>query len=85
MISLQREINPAAIKWLESRGHNVHEVKFAEFLNNNKYDVIMAWNVIEHVLDPKDFVKKAYELLKPGGILTSEVPNGNSLLVDYCT
>ena len=27
----------------------------------------MAWNVIEHVLDPKDFVK-AYELLKPGGI-----------------
>ena len=44
----------------------------------------MAWNVIEHVLDPKDFVKKAYELLKPGGIFISEVPNGNSLLVDYC-
>ena len=78
------ELNPAAIKWLESRGHNVHEVHFADFNTNNKYDVIMAWNVIEHVLDPKDFVKKAYELLKPGGIFISEVPNGNSLLVDYC-
>ena len=26
---------------------------------------------------------KAYNLLKPGGIFVSEVPHGNSLLVDY--
>tara|TARA_Y100000766_G_scaffold285409_1_gene308658 strand:+ start:16361 stop:17314 length:954 start_codon:yes stop_codon:yes gene_type:complete len=78
------ELNPAAIEWLEKRGHNVNKIHFADYNTDKKYDVVMAWNVIEHVLDPKDFVKKAFDLLKPGGLFVSEVPHGNSLLIDYC-
>jgi 2-polyprenyl-3-methyl-5-hydroxy-6-metoxy-1,4-benzoquinol methylase len=78
------ELNPAAINWLEEKGHNVNKVHFADYNTEKKYDVVMAWNVIEHVLDPKEFVKKAFDLLKPGGIFISEVPHGNSLLIDYC-
>lgn len=78
------ELNPAAINWLESRGHNVSKVHFEDYESDKKYDVIMAWGVVEHVLDPKGFLKKAFELLKPGGIFVTEVPNGNSMLVDYC-
>ncbi|MBT5426719.1 MAG: methyltransferase domain-containing protein [Bacteroidetes bacterium] len=43
----------------------------------------MAWNVIEHVTNAKAFLRKAYSLLKPGGIFVSEVPHANSMLVDY--
>lgn len=78
------ELNPAAIKWLKNKGHNVHNVHFENFNTSKKFDVIMAWNVIEHVLDPKGFLKKSFELLKPGGLFVSEVPHGNSFLIDYC-
>jgi 2-polyprenyl-3-methyl-5-hydroxy-6-metoxy-1,4-benzoquinol methylase len=78
------ELNPAAIEWLKKRGHNVNEVHFEEFEVDKKYDVVMAWGVVEHVLDPLDFLKRAYKLVKPGGVFISEVPHGNSMLVDYC-
>ena len=78
------ELNPAAISWLEGRGHNVSNIHFGDYESDKKYDIIMAWNVIEHVLDPKGFLKKAFELLKPGGLFVSEVPHGNSMLIDYC-
>jgi len=78
------EFNPAAIDWLKSGGHNVYNVHFEDYKSDKKYDVIMAWGVVEHVLNPANFLKKAYELLKPGGIFVSEVPHGNSMLVDYC-
>ncbi len=44
----------------------------------------MAWNVVEHVTNPKEFIQKAYDLLRPGGLFVSEVPHGNSMLIDYC-
>ena len=78
------ELNPAAIEWLKKKNHNVHNIHFEDFETNKQYDVIMAWNVIEHVLDPKGFLKKAFKLLKPGGLFVSEVPHGNSMLIDYC-
>jgi cyclopropane fatty-acyl-phospholipid synthase-like methyltransferase len=43
----------------------------------------MAWGVVEHVPNQELFLKKVNSLLKPGGIFVSEVPHGNSLLVDY--
>ena len=79
------EMSPAAIDWLKTRNHK--EV-FHGSLNNYEttkcFDVIMAWGVVEHVVDPKEFLNKVYSLLKPNGIFVSEVPHGNSLLVDYC-
>jgi len=77
------EFNPGAVKWLKEKGINVSNVHFNEYISDIKFDVIMAWGVVEHVLDPSVFLKKAYNLLKPGGIFVSEVPHGNSLLVDY--
>ncbi|MBH10714.1 MAG: hypothetical protein CMG74_10275 [Candidatus Marinimicrobia bacterium] len=45
----------------------------------NKYDVVMAHQVIEHVEDPLKFMKRITELLEPGGIIHLELPNQNSL------
>jgi len=77
------ELNKTAVKWLESRDIDVYSDNFSGYATNKKFDVIMAWNVIEHVVDPVAFIRKAYGLLNPGGIFVSEVPHANSLLVDF--
>jgi len=44
-----------------------------------KFDVITAHQVIEHVNDPVAFMKGIKRLLRPGGIIHLELPNQNSL------
>jgi SAM-dependent methyltransferase len=39
------------------------------------YGAIVAWEVLEHLADPKAFVDKARRLLRPGGVLACSVPN----------
>lgn len=43
------------------------------------FDVITLFQVLEHVVDPKDFLKRAYTLLVPGGLIVIEVPDIESL------
>lgn len=50
-------------------------------LTTNTYDVIVAKEVIEHVLNPKEWVQSLLRGLKPGGHLVLSTPNyGISLL-----
>lgn len=49
--------------------------------NKEKYDVITSFHVLEHVLDPIEFIKNCYNMLKPGGLLYIEVPNQNNDLI----
>ncbi len=48
-------------------------------LIENKFDVIMAHQVIEHVEDPLKFMKTIKSLLKPRGVIHLELPNQFSL------
>jgi 2-polyprenyl-3-methyl-5-hydroxy-6-metoxy-1,4-benzoquinol methylase len=77
------EVNPIAVEWLDKNGISVFADTFHRFPEEKKFDVIMAWGVIEHVVDPHAFVKKVQRQLKPGGVFASEVPNGQCLTVDY--
>ena len=49
--------------------------------NKERYDIISSFHVLEHVLDPTEFIKNCYTMLKPGGILYIEVPNQNNDLI----
>ena len=40
-----------------------------------KYDVVVSYHVIEHILDPHLFLKRLIMLVKPGGILIIGTPN----------
>ena len=40
-----------------------------------RFDLIRMGHVIEHVLDPVSTLRRAYELLRPGGALFGETPN----------
>ena len=42
---------------------------------DNFFDVITYWSVLEHVVDPLENLKKAYDLLKKDGLIVIRVPN----------
>ncbi len=49
--------------------------------NAESYDLVTIWHVLEHVPNPISMVKQAWQLLKPGGWLSIEVPNDNDDLL----
>jgi 2-polyprenyl-3-methyl-5-hydroxy-6-metoxy-1,4-benzoquinol methylase len=40
-----------------------------------KFDIVTMWATLEHLPEPKRHLKRAKELLKPGGLLFVSVPN----------
>lgn len=61
-----------------SKGYQVYQTSFNDFYFNNKdkkYDVVTAWDVLEHLSSPRSFCEKAYDLLKSGGVLIVDSPD----------
>lgn len=78
------ELNPVAVEWLNQRNYNeVFHGSLDSYESTHNFDIIMAWGVIEHVIDPDLFLQKVFGLLNKGGVFVSEVPHGQSLLIDY--
>lgn len=44
-------------------------------LEDDSYDVITMWNVLEHLEYPVDDLKKSFKKLKNGGLLVFSIPN----------
>ena len=42
---------------------------------NNSFDIVLSFQVLEHVSDPAVFLREATRVLKPGGFLYIEMPN----------
>jgi 2-polyprenyl-3-methyl-5-hydroxy-6-metoxy-1,4-benzoquinol methylase len=55
-----------------------HE-NFLNFAYPDKFDLITAFEVIEHVLDPNQFLIKIGSMLKPKGLAVLSTPNWNSI------
>lgn len=57
--------------------------KFIEYdFPENYFDFIYLDSVLEHVLNPKEYLEKIRQILKPGGIIYIGVPNEDSLFND---
>jgi 2-polyprenyl-3-methyl-5-hydroxy-6-metoxy-1,4-benzoquinol methylase len=50
---------------------------------NNSFDIITAFDVIEHVTEPRKTFQDYFRLLKKDGILLIYTPNANSIGFDY--
>lgn len=60
----------------ETHGLPVQEADFAQYdAEPGAYRAIVAWEVLEHLPDPRGFLAKARTLLRPGGSLVFSVPN----------
>jgi 2-polyprenyl-3-methyl-5-hydroxy-6-metoxy-1,4-benzoquinol methylase len=42
------------------------------------FDVVTLWDVLEHIHDPRSTLTEIRRILRPGGLLTFRVPNGDS-------
>lgn len=45
---------------------------------NNQFSVVAMYSVLEHVLDPRAYLKKIHEILEPEGLLVLRLPDTES-------
>ncbi len=74
------EFNPTAAQTCKESGLDVFpgELSAAAF-PDNRFDVITARHVIEHIATPKSFINEIFRILKPGGIMVLVTPNSQAL------
>lgn len=75
--ALALEKNPFAISLLKNKGIKHSDENLNLFTTNNSgyFDVVTAFQVLEHVALPGEFIRSAVKLLRPGGKLIIAVPN----------
>ena len=80
--ALGTDVSGPPLDYAKSRGVPVVR---GDFLNQDfggcTFDSITFWAVIEHLLEPRPFLDKAWALLKPAGCCFVLVPNLQSLAV----
>lgn len=74
------EFSESGVRVCQMENLPVHhgDLKSAQ-LPDNTFDLITVRHVIEHIPAPNDFVAELARVLKPGGRLVIETPNGNAL------
>ncbi len=75
------DVSAAGVAHTAARlGIEVHRglVEDAPF-ESESFDVVVAWDVLEHVPDPATFLARVREFLAPGGTLALSLPNVDSL------
>lgn len=72
------EPTPALAETCRSKGFEVIEeaVENIHFSEEEKVDVVVNFEVIEHLFSPKFFIEKCAELLKKNGLFVVTCPNG---------
>lgn len=69
------EPTPALARTCRQRGLEVRECFVEEIEDTELADVVAAFEVIEHLFAPRDFLATCRRLLKPGGIVVLSCPN----------
>lgn len=79
------EFNDMAIQACLKKGFTVQNQTIEEHARAaaEKYDVVCAFQVLEHVSNVKSFLDGAIQVLKPGGKLIIGVPNNEPFYVHY--
>jgi len=77
------EPTPELAKICRSKGFEVIEQPFEEVSLQQKFDVLTAFEVIEHIFKPLEFVKKANSILKDNGFMMVTCPNAQGFEIAY--
>jgi 2-polyprenyl-3-methyl-5-hydroxy-6-metoxy-1,4-benzoquinol methylase len=77
---LGTDVSGPPLDYAEGRGVAVVRGNFLDQnLGQKQFDAVTFWAVIEHLLKPKQFLAKAWSVLKPDGLCFVLVPNMKSL------
>ena len=71
------ELDRQCLSFLKEYHNIISDGEFLEnsIFKNNEYDLICAFQVLEHVEDPKLFLKNLKKVCLPGGFIFIEIPN----------
>jgi 2-polyprenyl-3-methyl-5-hydroxy-6-metoxy-1,4-benzoquinol methylase len=75
------EVSEYAAKYAQKElGSNVFlgDINQADF-KEEFFDVVIAWDTLEHVVRPVDFIKEINRILKTGGVVSIITPNVESI------
>lgn len=70
----EKGIELAQKKWRDVSNFEVHDI--LNWRPNNKYDIVISSEVIEHIQQKEMYVETIRNILKPNGILILTTPNG---------
>ena len=77
---LGTDVSGPALDYAQSRGVPVLRGDFlTQDFGGRQFDSVTFWAVLEHLLEPKLFLQKAWSVLKPNGLCFVLVPNLRSL------
>lgn len=78
------EYSKTAVRICRETGINIKEgVLNASNFENEMFDVITSFEVIEHINNPNEELEEIYKLLRTGGLFYCTTPNFNSLMRYY--
>jgi SAM-dependent methyltransferase len=74
------ELNPPAARRARSRGLEVIEgpVEDLDRLPRDRFELVTAWDAIEHTPEPRRFARRLAELVAPGGLVALSTLNRRS-------
>jgi SAM-dependent methyltransferase len=73
------ELSPELVKKAKNKGFRVTEGLIEELPGNSKFPLVTAWEVIEHCIDPIEFLMKLREHTQDGGLIALSTPLSNGL------
>jgi predicted TPR repeat methyltransferase len=73
------EMSASAVEQARAQGLAAHHGVVETFVPRQRYAMITAFDLVEHLRDPVGFVRTAASWLSPGGVLAIAVPNIASL------
>ena len=76
------ELSEAAVKAAAQRDLPVRTIDLSDLaaVSPGKYDAVCAFQVLEHVPNPRKFLESCTELLRVGGVLLLSVPDSNGFI-----
>lgn len=74
------DVSEVAVQRAQQRGLDARVAALEEFPANTTFDVITAFDVLEHVRNPIGFLRSARDMMHAGSYFAITTPNLNSLL-----
>ena len=73
--------SPASVRLCRSRGVPALRADGSALpFASGSMEVVRAMNILEHILDPRVFVREIYRVLEPGGLVLIRMPTQYSIL-----